>query len=340
MSYADVDPSNKGIMIPIRASRPLLVFNHNPKAGGSSIKNYLQKFKNRTVLCKHDYNDYGCPPEVWKKALDGDVDRTLVVVQEYSGSVPTDRAHGFVIGNIREPCSQYLSLWSFGSKGGGAFVRSFKNRTDLYGLHPPFNSTSDKERFKNWMQHHEVKGIIQKRLIGSYGTDGTDIMDSVDCWVVLEDFEWTLWRCLRLYEDQGGFVDWKDPLIAKLPTPKTRNQIHHGKCRDMYDNEMATQIEEQSDPLIYDLFGYERCCASTTNFYSRVSIPTAGENISQFSLPFETKQKITSEFSDEGFMPALKSQVPIVRKGTMVCVLLLIFYRYRHKWRSGESAAP
>ena len=99
MSYADVlvdvDPSNKGnntdLMPMIPASRPLLVFNHNPKAGGQSIKEHLKQAKTRTVHCTNNEREYGCKPEVWEQALSGDVNNTLVIVPEFSGSVPKDR---------------------------------------------------------------------------------------------------------------------------------------------------------------------------------------------------------------------------------------------------------
>lgn len=212
---------------------------------------------------------------------------------EFARTTRFDRLHGFVIGSIREPCSQYLSLWSFGSTGGGTFRKKLK-KTDLYGVSAPyFNTTSDKKRFLAWMKHPMVVGRVGNRVKESYGES---FLDTVDCWVFVEDFQNSLLNCLQRYADQGGFVDWQAPTVAALLEQRSKTDekghhklaankndprenkndplgdprsSHHGKCEDMFDAETAKQVEKITEPFVYDIFGYEGCCKPGTNFYPR-----------------------------------------------------------------------
>jgi hypothetical protein len=80
--------------------------------------------------------------------------------------------------------------------------------------------------------------------------------------VYVDDFEATLYSCLREYKMQGGLVDWDAPLLSKLPrklqeTNKKQNlekctkydpienpQLsHHSKCSTYYDNATTDLVQ-------------------------------------------------------------------------------------------------
>jgi len=285
---------------PIPASRPLLIFNHNPKAGGGSILKVLRGFKPHEIHChksasKAESYGSGCKSSNWIKAIvdDETIDKSFLHMQEFARTTYMDRLQGFVIGSIREPCSQYLSLWSWGSLGNGAFRKEVVTNPDLYGVSPPyFNTTLDKNRFLDWMRDPSVVGIVGDRVKASYGDT---VLERVDCWVFVEDFQKTLLGCLRMYQNQGGFVDWEAPTVAallekedneydnnhhkmkrrKMPPAKKDDPLgdprsrHHGKCENMFDETTANQVEERTESFVYELFGYKRCCKAGTNFYPR-----------------------------------------------------------------------
>jgi hypothetical protein len=299
---------------PILASRPLLIFNHNPKAGGGSILEVLRGIKPIELKCnnKGQYAEsYGsaCKKEDWKRTFtengngDGDqlhLDETFFNVQEYARTTHFDRVHGFVIGSIREPCSQYLSLWSYGSLGHGDFRKEKVKNPELYGISPPlFNTTDDKNRFWKWMRDPRVVGVVGDRVKMSYSETP---METVDCWVFVEDFRDTLLGCLRMFQDQGGFVDWEAPTVAALlelqqqqvdnttghhrelfvnknnPLRDPRSS-HHGKCETMFDEETAEMVEDETESFVYELFGYAGCCKPGTNFYPRTRTASLEEGI-------------------------------------------------------------
>lgn len=285
----------------IPASRPLLIFNHNPKAGGGSILEVLRGFKPREISChktasKAESYGSGCASSDWRKAVVDDeiIDKSFLHMREFTRTTFMDRRQGFVIGSIREPCSQYLSLWSWGSLGNGAFRKEEVTNPELYGVSPPyFNTTLDKKRFLAWMRDPSVVGIVGNRVKSSYGDI---VLDRVDCWVFVEDFQQTLLGCLRMYQNQGGFVDWEAPTVAallekeddeydhdhhhemkrrKIPPANKNDPLgdprssHHGKCENMFDETTAKQVEERTESFVYKFFGYEGCCKTGTIFYPR-----------------------------------------------------------------------
>jgi len=216
-------------------SRPLLIFNHNPKAGGGSILNVLQGFKSNKLVCNENR---GCNSNVWdtihryqNQDKDDDnnnnsnnksihsINNTFLSVSEFSRTTLSDKQNGYIIGSIREPCSQYLSLWSFASLGRGTFRKLVLRNEQLYGESPPFNTQSDIQRFHKWMKHPKVVGIIGKRVKNSYGYGGrnkSNIVDNIDCWVFVENFQQSLFHCLEQYEKQGGYVDWESKILSQL----------------------------------------------------------------------------------------------------------------------------
>mmetsp|Transcript_26639 Transcript_26639/g.54474 ORF Transcript_26639/g.54474 Transcript_26639/m.54474 type:complete len:162 (-) Transcript_26639:771-1256(-) len=145
MSFATLD------LLPpwdIPPSKPLLVFKHNPKAVGGSIKAVLHEMKNVTYDVDFLKESEICtdnPQLVVENDDDAEEDGqycrggvcmdnakckysfmemtkrddALVYIRERSRANPIIRQHAFVMSSIREPCDHYLSLWAFGSTGYG-----------------------------------------------------------------------------------------------------------------------------------------------------------------------------------------------------------------------------
>ncbi|KAL7465347.1 hypothetical protein ACHAXS_005673 [Conticribra weissflogii] len=233
-------------------SKPLLAFKHNPKAGGGSIFILLSEMKtrNNTYLANFLEESSYCTthPKVKAKKNSLDEDRlycqkeicvnsakckysfldlaerndALMYIKEFDTADPIIQQRSFVISSIREPCDQYLSLWAYGSSGFGALHRN----VDGYGQDAPhFDTPRDIDTFRHtWLGNKEIKGLIARRHHQSFGknrlmdTDRDNKLDgyAVDCWVYVEDFQATLYSCLKDYEMQGGHVNWTAPLLSEL----------------------------------------------------------------------------------------------------------------------------
>ena len=97
-------------------SRKKLLFNHLPKAGGK----YAIK-----VLEKH-------VPEA-----------DISISREFKFTTKKDRETHFVIGNIREPCSYYLSLWHFGLQNKHGSVLATQLKQKAFTQHPEISHIFD-----------------------------------------------------------------------------------------------------------------------------------------------------------------------------------------------------
>ncbi len=339
----------------IQDSRPLLIFNHNPKAGGGSILSVLRGIKSRELKCsriptKAERFGSACKAKDWEEAFSeehGGVDTAFMHFREFARTTHFDRLHGFVIGSIREPCSQYLSLWSWGSLGNGAFRKEEVTNPDLYGVSPPyFNTTADKDRFLTWMKDPLVVGSIGARIKDSYGES---VLDTVDCWVFVENFRDSLLGCLRMYEDQGGIVDWEASEIAALLEQRgntddenkhrrayVKNDYlgdprssHHGKCENMFDSEVARQVEEDTESFVYELFGYDGCCKPGTTFHPR------GNNAKNYTattvaklapVVIDSDSSLQATTSMEGY--SSRSIDAVVTVVTIIGAIVIIFFRF------------
>ncbi len=347
------------------ASRPLLIFNHNPKAGGGSILSVVRGFKSRELKCNHkpakaERAGSACKARVWEEAFSeehGGVDTAFLHFREFARTTHFDRLHGFVIGSIREPCSQYLSLWSWGSLGNGAFRKTVVTNSDLYGVSPPyFNTTFDKNRFLAWMKDPLVVGSVGDRVRDSYGES---VLDTVDCWVYVEDFRNSLLGCLQMYADQGGVVDWEAPEVSSLLeqrdiTDEEKNHRrrvaiankndflgdprskHHGKCENMFDTETAKQVEDNTESFIYKLFGYDGCCKPGTNFYPRGKNAKNNTAIAITSLNPVLPNNESGWQSSPSVMEGYNGHSVdlVVAVATMIGALVIIFCRLFCKPRS------
>ena len=209
----------------------------------------------------------------------------FVEITEKEGTRYKDRMEGFIIGSIREPCDQYVSLFTYASgHHGGVWHQATKHKrlANLIGEDGPmFNSSSDVEKFHGFLKHRAVFGRVHKQLNRNY-KDGKEL--EVDCWVFVDDFQVSLYQCLRQYEAQGGYLDWNSSLAISLMNEakeilshrglkehkhseiKDKNdvignpqELHHAPC-ETYFNEESMKMVEDKDSIVYEIFGYEGCC--------------------------------------------------------------------------------
>mmetsp|Transcript_28303 Transcript_28303/g.58803 ORF Transcript_28303/g.58803 Transcript_28303/m.58803 type:complete len:423 (+) Transcript_28303:120-1388(+) len=308
----------------VPTSKPLLAFKHNPKAGGGSIfillsemktrnNTYLANFLKESTYCTSHPNvktkkksmeedSLYCQKEICVNSakckysfLDlAERNDALMYIKEFDTADPIIQQRAFVVSSIREPCDQFLSLWAYGSSGRGALHRN----VDGYGIDAPyFDSPRDIDAFRHtWLRHPIIKGRLARRHHKYFGENHFQDMIKdklhsypVDCWVYVDDFQSTLYSCLREYEIQGGHVNWTAPLLSNLVREiqvpnSTRGHLqneniqsnrsnytkndplhdirenHHSKCTKYFDKETATFIRFGDEEFIYNEFGYTGCC--------------------------------------------------------------------------------
>jgi len=330
----------------VPTSKPLLAFKHNPKAGGGSIfillsemktrnNTYLANFLKESTYCTSHPNvktkkksmeedSLYCQKEICVNSakckysfLDlAERNDALMYIKEFDTADPIIQRRAFVISSIREPCDQFLSLWAYGSSGRGALHRN----VDGYGIDAPyFDSPRDIDAFRHdWLGNREIKGMIARRHHQSFGknrledTNADNKLDGypVDCWVYVDDFDATMYSCLREYEIQGGHVDWTAPLLSELVkdlqkkydrsrrlqkldgntaidrSNYTKNdplhnvqENHHSDCSKYFDEETAAFIRYGEEEFIYDYFGYESCCGGRKPINKLIAPPPTSSSL-------------------------------------------------------------
>lgn len=216
-----------------------------------------------------------------------------------------------------------MSLWAYGSTKQGSLYVSYRKTQwskAAYGKdYPKFDSPRDINAFRQvWLKSSRILGIIGKRHAASYGvrtSRGRFVRDPhsayhVDCWIFLDDYDATLYDCLREYEAQGGLVNWNAPLLStlvrrlqdKIYTTKRRLQSinstqtisnytkgdplnniqedHHAKCSKYYDNQTASLITNGREKIIYEHFGYTGCCGDRILMKNLTLPPHPSEGVS------------------------------------------------------------
>lgn len=281
-------------------SRKLLIFNHNPKAGGGSIKLLLNDLFDCRV--KSHGKKITWADDIQK----AEENNCYIYVNEFSATTEEDRSKGFIIGSVRDPCSQYLSLWAFGSKGDGSFLHQLKHNGKgyLYGQDAPhFSSDRDIASFNLWLRDKSVFGMMSKRFNISYyknapsrpvkmnyqyfkqyfnNQNKKEQVLAADCLVYVDDFQRSLLTCIQEYEKQGGYVNWNSTSLMDLvQSVRSKEQeerirrslrgkdnitsdprsLHHAPCSKYFDNETKLMMENGPDSAIFKTFGY-KCCAS------------------------------------------------------------------------------
>mmetsp|Transcript_23217 Transcript_23217/g.47010 ORF Transcript_23217/g.47010 Transcript_23217/m.47010 type:complete len:380 (-) Transcript_23217:3-1142(-) len=330
----------------VPTSKPLLAFKHNPKAGGGSIfillsemktrnNTYLANFLKESTYCTTHPNvktkkksmeedSLYCQKEICVNSakckysfLDlAERNDALMYIKEFDTADPIIQQRAFVVSSIREPCDQFLSLWAYGSSGRGALHRN----VDGYGKDAPyFDSPRDIDAFRHdWLGNREIKGMIARRHHQSFGknrledTNADNKLDGypVDCWVYVDDFDATMYSCLREYEIQGGHVDWTAPLLSELVkdlqkkydrsrrlqkldgntaidrSNYTKNdplhnvqENHHSDCSKYFDEETAAFIRYGEEEFIYDYFGYESCCGGRKPINKLIAPPPTSSSL-------------------------------------------------------------
>lgn len=119
-------------------SRTRLLFNHLPKAGGKYAINVLKEHV------------------PWE---------TVKIVSEFRKSTETDRKTHFIIANIREVCSYYMSLFHYGVQYGGNLKNQFEfmvfpKNPELRNI---YRDENDVENFHKWLRVIKVRYCIPSR---------------------------------------------------------------------------------------------------------------------------------------------------------------------------------
>lgn len=227
-------------------ARSLLLFKHNPKAAGQSVLKVLMEMKPKRISDEYIENQMNKHNNTFEEVITNleNVNGTFYYKYEFGEITTREHNHAFVISTIREPCSQYVSLWSFGSTKRGEMHYNLSELKDTpshswtkkaYGRDSPlFDSERDINAFRHvWLRDKDVLGVIAQRFADSYGVSKA-IMNSnksndeeahdkyiklpqqVDCWVYVENFVETFYNCLKEFEEQGGYIDWDTPTSREL----------------------------------------------------------------------------------------------------------------------------
>jgi len=215
-----------------------LLFDHLPKSGGTSVKKYLEVMIGKPVA-----------HHPGKRQLS---DQQWVLLTEFDSLLPAERNAFFTLGLIREPCSYYVSLWTFGSDGHGQMrhVLAQANHSDLYGRTSPY--LDDLDRFTRWLQME--KGVLTRRLKQSYGNPVA--RGNVDCWMHTEHLVDDFNECMVQFRRQGG---WTRHTTLPTENQAIANPSTHVACDDYFNTERA-DIVMHSDAAIFREFGYPKCC--------------------------------------------------------------------------------
>jgi len=237
-----------------RLSRNNLCYEHLPKSGGTFIRKILRAM-----------NLPKCSPEFQHTC---------------------NREKEFIIGNLQDVCTYYISTWSFGcenSNNNGAIKiywmkqRAFKKRV----YEDSFNTTN----FELWLRYVadlNTFGLYSYRLIYHYD-DGpretlpfrgmmVDVMKTkrdktedetalkrlsltdgkVDCFVDKDNMKEDLRHCLKRFESQrsdGKILNWDK--FENASTTSNHNPSSHGPCQDYWNQDLKDWIY-QKDKIAID----------------------------------------------------------------------------------------
>ena len=133
-------PPREGMGAGGLGSRKKLLFNHLPKAGGK----YAIK-----VLEKHVPN------------------ADISISREFKFTTKKDKETHFVIGNIREPCSYYLSLWHYGLQNKFGSVLATQLKQKAFTQHPEISHIFD-DGPNNLENFHTYFDIIKVCFHGTH----------------------------------------------------------------------------------------------------------------------------------------------------------------------------
>lgn len=206
-------------------SRKHLLYNHLPKCGGT-----------------------------FTRALLPDLVPNVSLVEEFRRSTWEDQRTHFVIASVRDPCSYYVSLFAFASRGFGAVAAMVRNR-DARAAREIFNNTrGPRAGFGKFLE--VAAGCFTLRVFRSL--PGLH----VDCWMRTKELVDDLRVCLTRFEAQGGVLNkhWRKTLDEK-GRESGRNPSSHGECTSYYPPSYRALVE-MADQSMCELLGGCHCCTS------------------------------------------------------------------------------
>jgi hypothetical protein len=191
------------------------------------------------------------------------------------------------MGNIRDPCSYYVSLWSFGVHGGGAFRRHFpqEKKNEFYNN----ANVSDVNVFYKWIDYltkHSQFGTFTNRVAFKYG--GGHIRDgamknlskkqnekdklaaenvhpsNLDCWIHTENIMEDTKNCILQYANlvYDFDIDAKSlDVILNEAKEEKQNLSVHESC-EFYWNKTKKDYIYKKDKTIIDALNLT-CCGKS-----------------------------------------------------------------------------
>ncbi len=252
-----------------KSQRPLLIIKHNVKAGGGGRS--IMKLIHALRPLKLDKDDGYTR---WKQA---DPKRHHVAIKDFQNVSVEDSENGFIISSIREPCSQYLSLWAHRSRTAEQdqvtstlAKEDNMNKEVAYGKDGPlYISNEDVHRFREkWLNSTDVRGLIARSFHKSFETSNQTFSSSmyekpkqVDCWVYVEIFNHSFLSCLLQYERQGGYIDWKNKKMIEL-VQKVKQEEN-----DLASNRRLVIGRDEEDNPLRNLHAHRRHHGSCRDYY-------------------------------------------------------------------------
>jgi len=233
-----------------------LCFEHFPKAGGTFMVKVLKHMDIPNLKISSEFQQ-NCNPE-----------------------------KHFILGNIRDPCSYYLSLWAYGCKiWYGAFTKSFTWREDDKILHDLFYSDSyNATLFQQWVRFvgslndfnlysyrlaykygrgtNPAKNLLQMRESRNREEDLSSmkrVNEKVDCWIQTENMKEDMWKCLKEYENISHYSpNWEKFEEESSKTGEKRNRSDHKECSFYWTEDLKRYIYER-DRVVIDTLDLQ-CC--------------------------------------------------------------------------------
>jgi hypothetical protein len=238
-----------------------LCYEHFPKSGGTFTRNALNLLKLNFTLS--DEISHNC---IQNK-----------VAKNY-----------FIISNIREPCSYYTSLWSYGCQKGGAFKNSFFRNPDFASFgHYFYQDSTNQTIFSEWLKFisQNYAGIYSQRLLfkyaGARGNGGNiqksltrskqddaglalHIENNVDCWVHTENLQNDLKHCIKEFIQKSGSYEISDEEFERVFGLSKHNPSNHKPCDYYWNEDLKTLLLEKDGAVISAL--NLTCCGQTFEF--------------------------------------------------------------------------
>ena len=251
----------------------------------------LAGLPNRTALmyCEEVKTGSGSLKYILSEALSA---FSMRGVKEYA--TEAHQQQHFVIASVREPCDWYVSVfaWSVCGDNGHAWKTDPDGRwTQEYS-----SCSQNVSHFRAWLSGRPTgtrlysgRAMFADAAGAFYEEHGA--APNVDCWTDVADFANTLRRCLRMFEAQGGAVDWAAPKLVEAleaaPVPMTRrlqvrapgprnmsknsppsSQRARLPCHAYYDDATAGRVTV-GNAVLYAAFGWQGCCQPSTDLQPR-----------------------------------------------------------------------